>query len=388
MNGLGWSRPLRAFARLRRVPGLEPTLGPLEATYRRAVLRDDVSQVTVGTLLLMVPHLFFLRSDYLLFGFGPLFGVMLATRLGAVAITLLLVWSLRGLRDPGTFDRRVLAWSLLGVATITAGNLTRPPTYTHHLTIDILVMLMCYFLIPNRLLFRVIPALALTASLAALYVFVKHVEDPLVWNVLWTSLVLANAFGAVMSGRLYTLRRQQFLARHELERTRDDLHVLATTDPLTGLLNRRHFMQLADEELARARRYGRSLSIVAVDLDYFKHVNDRFGHASGDEVLRTFARGLVGQTRRQDLVGRLGGEEFAIVLTETGLDAAREVGERIRAGMSELDVRINGASIGVTASLGVAEARDEDLTTADTLARADRALYRAKGAGRNRVEAA
>lgn len=344
--------------------------------------------MTIGTLLLMVPHLFFLRSDHLLFGLGPMFALLLATRLGAVACTLLLVWSLRGVRDPAAFDRRVLAWSLAGVAAITAVNLTRPPTYTHHLTIDLLVMLIGYFVIPNRLLFRVVPALVLTASLAGLYLFGKRVADPMAWNVLWASLVLANGFGMVMSGRLYTLRRQQFLARHELERTRDELHVLATTDPLTGLLNRRHFMQLADDELARARRYGRPLSIVAVDLDYFKHVNDLFGHASGDAVLRTFARALLEQTRRQDVVGRLGGEEFAIVLPEAGREAARELGERIRAGMDELDVSVDGAPVRVTASLGIAEALDEDLSAADALARADRALYRAKHAGRNRVEAA
>jgi diguanylate cyclase (GGDEF)-like protein len=351
--------------------------GPAYRSSRRAVLRDDVAQVTVGALLLMVPHLFFLRSDYLLFGFGPTFWLMVAVRLGAVMCTLLLVWSLRGLRDPSAFDRRVLAWSMAGVAVITVGNLTRSPTYTGHLTVDVLVMAIGYFLIPNRLVFRLIPAVTLAASLAGLYIGVKRVEDPLIWNVLWTALVLANVFGAVMSGRLYTLRRQQFLARHELEQARDDLHVLATTDPLTGLLNRRHFMQLADDELARARRYGRPLSIVAIDLDYFKDVNDRFGHASGDEVLRTFARALLGQTRRHDVVGRLGGEEFAVVLPETGRDAACELAERIRAALDGLDVRVDESPLRVTASLGIAEARPDD-----------RALYRAKRAGRNRIEAA
>jgi two-component system cell cycle response regulator len=169
-----------------------------------------------------------------------------------------------------------------------------------------------------------------------------------------------------------------------------ELIQLATTDFLTEACNRRHFMQSAAAEIQRAGRYGRPLSILMIDLDHFKLINDQRGHAAGDEALKAFvvmARDLL---RDQDIIGRMGGEEFAIALPETALNPALVVAERLRIRLAGLQVPVGGGEpITLSASFGVAECRigaGEGLEAC--LGRSDAALYRAKALGRNRVEAA
>jgi diguanylate cyclase (GGDEF)-like protein/PAS domain S-box-containing protein len=172
----------------------------------------------------------------------------------------------------------------------------------------------------------------------------------------------------------------------EQKRIEDRLRRLAARDELTDTLSRGRFFEVAREELARAIRYGRPLGLAMLDLDLFKSINDRYGHRAGDDVLRRVAARMMRGLRSQDNVGRYGGEEFAILLPETPLDAAREVLDRTRQAIAELRFEFLGQTVTVTASVGVvALQKDEPIETA--LARADAALYRAKAAGRNRVVA-
>ena len=178
------------------------------------------------------------------------------------------------------------------------------------------------------------------------------------------------------------------LAAVAVERWRQvaDLKRLATTDLLTGLPNRAHFMDSAAAELRRFDRFKRELAMLMIDIDFFKLINDRHGHAAGDEALRVFSRVLVRETRAFDLLGRIGGEEFAVVLSETGGEAGMQIAERLRQAVEASSfVFHDSALIRFTVSVGVALCHDGD-TLDSLLARADDALYRAKHAGRNRVE--
>lgn len=168
------------------------------------------------------------------------------------------------------------------------------------------------------------------------------------------------------------------------EAARQQLEALANRDGLTGLTNRRHFMLLAEQELARAQRYRRPLTVGMADLDYFKKLNDTYGHAAGDAVLRAFAA-MVGETLRQsDLVCRYGGEEFAFLFPEVSIDEAERLAERLRQRFADFDIRIpDGRLVRVTFSMGLADATI--LTLEGALSRADDALYQAKHAGRNRI---
>jgi diguanylate cyclase (GGDEF)-like protein len=204
----------------------------------------------------------------------------------------------------------------------------------------------------------------------------------------WSTIAMTNVLGIAISCRFYTLRCRQFLGHLELERVRDELLAIAATDSLTGLLTRRRTLELAEEDLSRARRYDRPLSVLAIDLDHFKQINDRYGHAAGDVVLIGVAQVLREQTREHDRVGRIGGEELTIVLPETGAKAAGQLARRIRAFVSGLRSQVDGVEIRVTVSVGVAEAHADDTSILDVLKRADHALYRAKEQGRDRVVAA
>lgn len=168
-------------------------------------------------------------------------------------------------------------------------------------------------------------------------------------------------------------------AQEELERR-------AYTDYLTGLANRRHFLEQAESELARTLRYGRELSILMLDVDRFKKVNDTHGHKVGDIVLQRLSAVCRATLRDVDIVGRIGGEEFAVLLPETGREQAMDAAERLRAAIAAAQVTLSGGlPLHFTASIGVATLSEKDANVDMLLNQADQALYRAKGEGRNRV---
>ncbi|AWK88272.1 GGDEF domain-containing response regulator [Azospirillum thermophilum] len=183
-------------------------------------------------------------------------------------------------------------------------------------------------------------------------------------------------------GMLYTAVVRDISERKRVEA---ELRRMATTDPLTGLWNRRRFLELAEGELARLRRYGRPVSVLMLDIDHFKSINDGYGHAAGDEALCRVAELCRLELRDTDHLGRLGGEEFAIALPETGLGRAVEVADRLRQHLAAMEVQTDGTFLRLTVSIGVAACRLEDVSIDRALGRADRALYDAKHRGRNRV---
>jgi diguanylate cyclase (GGDEF)-like protein len=158
----------------------------------------------------------------------------------------------------------------------------------------------------------------------------------------------------------------------------------AMTDHLTGMFNRRGFFEAADKLVETQRKLGESVTVMMFDLDHFKSINDRFGHEIGDEALKAFAATASTSMRLHDIVGRLGGEEFAAILPG-GSETAAMVGERVRAAFELRGVEIAGRAMNATVSIGIAESLADVANVANLLARADRALYAAKASGRNRV---
>ncbi|SDO23429.1 PAS domain S-box-containing protein/diguanylate cyclase (GGDEF) domain-containing protein [Rhodoferax sp. OV413] len=166
------------------------------------------------------------------------------------------------------------------------------------------------------------------------------------------------------------------------------LRQVASTDSLTGMASRSHFMERAETELARARRHGRPLAMVMLDVDHFKQINDRFGHAMGDEVLRMLTRTCRLLVRQQDVMGRLGGEEFSVLMPETDSAEALALAERLRTALETMPMAsVRGEAVSVTASFGISSLRPDD-SLDSLLARADAGLYLSKHAGRNRVSCA
>lgn len=231
---------------------------------------------------------------------------------------------------------------------------------------------------------------------------------PFTWSwwigYLFLFLALGGALYLLYSLRTFRLvKRQEELERLVTERTRElaqanqkldaanrELQALANQDGLTGLANKRHFSAKYHEEFARARRSGKPISLIMIDVDWFKSYNDNHGHLAGDDCLKQVAaaiRRMVG--RSSDLAARYGGEEFVVMLPETSGAQAAELAEKIRRHIAELSILHENSAVAahVTASFGVATMVPDGHQLPNVLiARADAALYRAKHAGRNRVE--
>jgi diguanylate cyclase (GGDEF)-like protein len=174
----------------------------------------------------------------------------------------------------------------------------------------------------------------------------------------------------------------------DLVQQADKLKELATVDGMTGLFNRRHFFALAEMEWNRYQRHWRPLSLLMIDIDEFKSINDRFGHDVGDHVIIQIADLCRQEKRKSDVVARFGGEEFLLLLPETTLDEAQLTAERLRRLVETRDLSIASRAVNATISIGVAEANPYMEAIFDLIKLADQALYAAKNAGRNRVWAA
>jgi diguanylate cyclase (GGDEF)-like protein len=179
----------------------------------------------------------------------------------------------------------------------------------------------------------------------------------------------------------FVLAGQTLSFRYE----RDIAHKLAEHDPLTGVLNRRAILARLRAEFAKARQSGDSLSLLFLDLDHFKHVNDSYGHRAGDQCLRAVIAPIASELRQGDALGRYGGEEFLIVLPGAGTANAEGVAERIRKRVEELPMLVSGVRVGLTMSIGVATLDADVMTSDDLIERADAALYLSKTGGRNLV---
>jgi len=219
------------------------------------------------------------------------------------------------------------------------------------------------------------------------YVNVTHYRDQVRNGVVVMTLLLVLVLAGVFGFSYLLVRR----GAGNLRQAQAQLETLAKTDALTDLANRGHLMVRGQEEFERLKRYRLKnqpvlmLGCIMLDLDHFKRVNDTRGHLTGDRVLRGVAQRLKESVRPYDVIGRYGGEEFAVLLPDTNLEQSLVVAERIRASISREPFEIEGNQVPLTVSLGVSCSNENDQGLNDLLKRADEGLYKAKAAGRNRV---
>ena len=185
--------------------------------------------------------------------------------------------------------------------------------------------------------------------------------------------------------RLKQTQDELVIAYARLKEVNESLQTLATIDPLTSLANRRYFLERVAVEIERASRYKSEVSLLMIDIDYFKSTNDHFGHLCGDKVLESVSKSFSDVVRSVDLVGRIGGEEFAVCCPKISVDEVALLAERIRNSVEELSIEYEGNFISVTVSIGATEMAAQDNEASDLFRRADAALYKAKEQGRNRV---
>lgn len=221
--------------------------------------------------------------------------------------------------------------------------------------------------------------LKLTAGLSWHGVFRNRKKNG---DLYWESAVISPVKDEAGNVTHYLSVQEDISERKRLE---EELQNRAVTDELTGIFNRRHLLELAPGEIKRAMRLKHPLSIALIDIDHFKHLNDTYGHAVGDQVLLAFTKTCQKNIREIDIFARFGGDEFVLVFPATKLDQAFEVVERVRRDLTAHVLEFNGKPVSITISSGISGLVGEAATLDSLLERADQALYRAKAAGRNCV---
>lgn len=233
------------------------------------------------------------------------------------------------------------------------------------------------------------PAIFMLFAHGSLFLLRTPIATVLPWTPS-TSDVFDSVWLTVLSfeALLFTIAIAFILLAMAKERTEHRHKTAAMIDPLTGIANRRSFLREGSDLMKRHASDARPAAVLLIDLDHFKSINDRFGHAIGDRVLQVFADEAKSNLRACDMVGRLGGEEFAALLYDAARERALAVAERIRASFAQAAGDVDGRPVGATVSIGVAVNGDQPLDVPELLRQADQALYHAKERGRNRVELA
>jgi diguanylate cyclase (GGDEF)-like protein len=226
--------------------------------------------------------------------------------------------------------------------------------------------------------------LAFGLSMALMASISPDVYPPTVELAHFMMLVIVVPAVSVLAGRLSRIRRRLGEQKQELTVALEQIQLMAAHDDLTGLLNRRHMVVLLEQETQRSLRSGQGFCLALIDMDHFKRVNDRYGHAAGDEVLRAFADTAQVVLRRSDVLARWGGEEFVLMQSATGMSLAGATMERLREQVAKLAPVFGEDVLQISFSAGLTEHRSGECVN-QTLERADRLLYDAKAQGRNRV---
>jgi diguanylate cyclase (GGDEF)-like protein len=361
------------------------SLGDAEGDFRVSQSKTDIRQSILHMSLVSISVLALLRVDAILFANRPdLFMKMVAYRIGYVLITLLFGVVLYRTEKVRHYDRLIFGWLFLTIVFLLLFNFTRPLNYLTT-SFDVIVPFAIYVLSPLRIHQTI--SLALSFSVGTLYVahFFKSGVDPITLQVATSAQFVVQILGWLSALQIQTYRRKSFQAFIDEKDAKEMVAYLANIDPLTTSLTRRHFFNIAEAEFLRFKRYKRAMAVMVIDVDNFKRVNDTYGHHAGDLALRSLSLVAMDHKRAPDTFGRLGGEEFGLLLPETNLQQATIVAERIRSMWEQSPVNLDGEPIHSTVSIGVAGASPADTAFEDLLRRADQMMYKAKNSGRNRV---
>lgn len=362
-------------------------LGELEGDYRVFHLKDDIRQSSFYIILATVSVAIMVGTDAILYRNQPDLMLWMFLYRGTFAfISILILILIRRTTRIKIYDRLMVAWLGFVILFLLLFNFTRP---AHFLTTayDVILPLATYMISPLKIFYSFALAFGFSAGILYIDYFHKTDIDPATLNMVLIAQLIVHIIGLTSSVQIQSYRRKSFRAYIQEKDAKEMVAYLANIDPLTKSLTRRQFFNIAETEFLRFARYRRTLSILVLDADNFKNINDTYGHYAGDLVLRSLSLVILEQKRAQDTCGRLGGEEFALLLPETNLQQAKVVAERVQKAWAGTPCSVDGQIIHSTVSIGVAEANERDTSLEDVLRRADRMMYKAKEAGRNRVMA-
>lgn len=357
-----------------------------ELKYRAHYLAADARQASNAIAVWMIPVLLFAYPEYLIFGSSPKFAGLLALRLAFCVFSLYTISVVLKVATAREYDYAFLRWAILATAVVLFLNYSWAAYVPPNGAITILILFSSYMVFPNKLSVRLVPPLTLSIGNIVLQWWGAATVSPYSFLTTLAAIVMANILGMVFSSSLQRHRRTEFKARLEETRIKEKLSRLASIDDLTGVFNRRKLIQLATEAFERFDSGSQQFSVLMIDIDNFKKLNDNYGHEAGDLILAKFASYVANNLCEKNIWGRLGGEEFVLVLPNLSCEEAKHVAERLRLGLNEEPGVLQREPLNFTISIGLTAARQQDQSFGDVLQRADKALYCAKGNGRNRTE--
>jgi diguanylate cyclase (GGDEF)-like protein len=367
-----------------KMPGIESGLGSLEYAYRKAFLRSDASQAIFVIVLSNIASLTLIRSDYEQYGGTPTFTAFFIARISVFLISCISTYILARSPTPKWHDLAVTGYMVAGAVINLFINSITSPGYPAYIGVSIVLLNIYYFALFSPIFVRT--TISCLFSIGIIFQAHQSLLESETRSVVIGMHILTNIIGVVVSSKLYNHRRDSFKAQIEEKELQKELDTLASTDPLTGIWNRRKFTTSAVELFEQAKETNHPLTIILIDIDNLKETNDTYGHLAGDEVICHCAKVMSMRIRDNDILGRLGGDEFGIVLPETQLSAGLIVGERIQFLGRETSINLNDFHIHISFSMGLAEMIPTDRSFDDLFARADKLLYAAKESGRDSIK--
>ncbi len=350
-----------------------------EDAYQDQLWRETRKRIWYVCLISAFVYLSAVAIDYCVLGTGALLLLMIASRFTVFCLGMLAALYSRS----ASCNARRLGWVLsvymLSILLSEAFELHIKSAYQPSEGVPpvVIIMLTFYFVVPPKALPTLIACVtgSVCYTLSGAFAPLVHL-DYVLHAILF--FFLANGFGLVTLVRFGKSRRREYLAMMRLKE-------LAEIDTLTQIFNRRKTFELCGRMFDEARRYGYPLSVLLLDIDHFKSVNDSYGHAGGDAVLQEVTNRCTRQLRKVDVFGRIGGEEFLVCLSHSDLKRALLVAERLRRDVNCAPVVVQDTYADVTVSIGAAEITAEMATLESLVHQADLALYRAKESGRDRI---
>ncbi len=356
-----------------------------ESAYRAHYLQPDKNLARFIILVILVASILFISSDMLFTASHSELLPLIITRLSFAAWSAVTIYMLRDVNSAKIFDLYCALWLLSLILMMTFIYSSRPAANLNSTLTSCLMALLFYVLFPARLSIQIISALTLSLfNITHVFISKETLQTGAMGSVLG-SYISCNLIGLFIAIRWHKSRRREYSTHRKAMNLHKKLEELAFTDDLTGLANRRSSLKQLVSEYHRHKRYDNHLSIMVIDIDFFKHINDNYGHDQGDNTLKAIADLISNSCRNNDTAGRMGGEEFMILLPETNLENAHRLAERLRERCAALTIHSDDNKINVTISIGVSQANADDAYPKDMLKRADIALYTAKDSGRNCV---
>ncbi|MEN6565980.1 MAG: GGDEF domain-containing protein [Veillonellales bacterium] len=361
---------------------LDATDNDFESTYRDYYLKIDIRHTSIAIAIWLIPLLPLGYIDYLIFGKSNQLTILLVSRLVFFLLSLYTIFAFLKVTSFKQYDSIFYRWAIITIAFVLFLNYNWAPYVPPNGDITILILFTAYMISPSRLFLRAVPPITLSIGNVALQWCIADSASNTFAPTVLVAIIMANVLGAILSTSLQEHRRSEFKARLEEACAKEKLKRLATIDPLTGIVNRRELIHKTIKEFEQAKNNGQVFSVLMMDIDNFKQLNDNYGHDVGDKILQHFASYVENKLNENKIWGRLGGDEFVLILCNTRSDQAKIIAEDLMTDLNKEPVISQDKRINYTISIGITEVNDLDSSYKTTQKRADEALYKVKRNGR------